>query len=355
MNEIPGVFLWVGPGAAVLTWIMVFMIIRLAPRVGLLDRPNERSLHSRVTPRGGGIGIVAAALGVALWWLWFEVAGSGLAGSLQAFLVAAGAVALVSLWDDFRSLGAGWRLLCHLAAAGVTVGFIGSIREVAIPLVGVIPLGNAGVALTVLWIVGLTNVYNFMDGIDGIAATQGVIAGLVWAAVGVAWSLPAVALLGLALAGACLGFLLHNWSPARIFMGDVGSAFLGFCFAVVPLLALVEMGDARAASIPGLAVLSVWPFVGDGFLTFYLRACRREPVWKAHRLHLYQKLVRSGLSHAHVSRLYACWSGACALTGLGWITGLPGFDLALVVVPAATLGGMYWYTRKREKAGGRHD
>ena len=355
MNGIPGVLLWIGPGAAVVTWIMVLVIIRLAPRVGLLDRPNERSLHSRVTPRGGGIGIVAAALGVAGWWLGFKTSNDVLAVSLQTFLVAAGAVALVSLWDDFRSLGAGWRLLCHLAAAGVTVGFIGSIREVALPFVGVLPLGYAGSFLTVLWIVGLTNVYNFMDGIDGIAAAQGVIAGLVWAGIGVAWSLPAVALLGFALAGACLGFLIHNWSPARIFMGDVGSAFLGYCFAVLPLLALVEVDDARAASIPGLAVLAVWPFVGDGFLTFYLRARRLEPVWKAHRLHLYQKLVRSGMSHAHVSGLYACWSVACALTGLGWIYGWPGFDFALVVVPVATLGGMYLYTRKREKAEVRSD
>lgn len=332
-----------------MTWALVGFLIRIAPRVGLLDRPNERSLHTRVTPRGGGLGIVLAVLGVAAWGTASGRVAPGLQSGLTVFLGAAWSIAAVSLWDDFRSLGAGWRFLSHIAAAGAAVWFIGPVEEIALPWIGVLSLGSLSAVLTVVWIVGLTNVYNFMDGIDGIAGTQGLIAGLAWAVVGFSWSLPAVTLLGLVLAGGCLGFLIHNWAPARIFMGDVGSAFLGYCFAVLPLIALREAGPAGMVTVPGFALLVVWPFLSDGFVTFIRRARRLEPVWKAHRSHLYQKLVRTGWSHAQVSGLYGAWCGTSATTGLLWIAGAPGAALITVVVSLASLAGIYLLAARRER------
>lgn len=343
-------FAGVGLGSALLTWIIVRALIRLAPRVGLVDRPNERSLHTRVTPRGGGAGFVLVFLGAALLWAGFHPQ-SGLSGSgWTVFLGAAGLVALVSLRDDFVSVGAAWRFLCHASGALAVTWVIGPMREIGVPLVGVIHLGPGGEILTVLWIVGLTNVYNFMDGIDGIAGAQGVIAGIAWAAVGAVFGSPTLIWLGLCLAGGCVGFLAHNWSPARIFMGDVGSAFLGFCFAVLPLLAQRSAGELASANLPGFGVLVVWPFVADGVLTFLRRAWQFEAVWKAHRSHLYQKLVRSGLSHAQVSGLYAGWSAASAGAGILWLLGVPAAEVVAALLPLVTLIGVSLLTVRREQA-----
>src|SRR5664280_975144 len=168
--------------AAVASWALVAVLIRFAPRIGLVDRPNERSLHSRVTPRGGGIGIVVVVvvfMGSIVVWGRAKVTGSEI--PLQMCLSTALFVALVSLWDDFKSLGAGLRILCHVAAASLAVWGLASFDVVMLPGLTVDLPAWFGVAVTVVWIVGLTNVYNFMDGIDGIAAVQGVVAGIAWA------------------------------------------------------------------------------------------------------------------------------------------------------------------------------
>jgi len=357
-NTDPFFYAGVLAAAFAVSWALVSALRRLAPQIGLLDRPNARSLHTRVTPRGGGIGFVLAAVGLAGLWLARGGVAAGLETELAVFLGGAAAVAAVSLRDDFRPVGAGWRFLCHLAAAGAAVAFIGPIKEIALPGIGALPLGWAGPALTIVWIVGLTNVYNFMDGIDGIAGMQGVMAGLVWALTGAWLSLPAVTLLGLVLAGGCGGFLPHNWSPAKIFMGDVGSAFLGYCFAVLPLVALRELEGAggatgtAVAALPAFGLLVMWPFVGDGFFTFVRRARRLEPVWKAHRSHLYQKLVRTGWSHARVATLYGGWGVLSAASGLLWLSGAPGGAVAALVSPPASLAGMYFLVALRERGAG---
>ena len=339
--------------AGLATWLLVAVLIRLAPRIGLLDRPNERSLHTRVTPRGGGIGLVLALLGLAGWWLVSGRIQIGLQNVLFVYLGVALFIAAVSLRDDFKSVGAGWRLLCHIAAACLAVHYISPMEEVFLPALGVFNLGLIGPVFTVVWIVGLTNVYNFMDGVDGIAGVQGLVAGLAWVTAGIWFGLPDVTLLGLALAGGCAGFLLHNWTPAKVFMGDVGSAFLGFCFAVLPLVALREMawiGETDGiAKVPGFALLAVWPFVGDGFFTFLQRVRKMEPVWKAHRSHLYQQLVRTGSTHAQVSILYACWCVVCAATGLLWLVGARGTSAASVLLPMFSLAGVYLLVLRRGK------
>ncbi len=343
----------VGLSAVAANWALVAGLIRFAPRIGLLDRPNDRSLHTKVTPRGGGLGfVVVFALGLGALLLFGVIVGE-LRQPLMVYLGGALFIAAVSLRDDFKSLSPGLRLLCQLAVAVAAVTGVASFGIVSVPLLGPVHLGWAGAVLTVVWIVGLTNVYNFMDGIDGIAGVQGVAAGLAWAAAGAWFAAPAITLLGILLAAGCLAFLGHNWSPARIFMGDVGSAFLGYSFAVLPLLLVRSQpatgGNFDPGLVPVLALLVVWPFVGDGFYTFIRRARRREAVWKPHRSHLYQRLVRSGWSHAGVSSLYAAWCAVSALAGLSWLAGPGAIAAGLTVVSLGALGAVYLLVSSREK------
>ena len=345
-------------GTFLAAWAAVLTLIWLAPRIGLLDRPNERSSHTRVTPRGGGLGfviLVGLMLGAFLVWLTVELAadsGENIISALAAYIGPAMFVAAISLRDDFKSLGPGLRFLCQLVAAVVAALGVASFREVSLPMIGLVDSRWFGIGLTIVWIVGMTNVYNFMDGIDGIAGVQGAIAGLAWAMAGAWLGSPVLAMLGLTLAGGCAGFLVHNWPPAEIFMGDVGSAFLGFSFAVVPLIALrfplPEKLPQVAGLLPIFSLLAVWPFVGDGFYTFQRRLFRGEQVWKPHRTHLYQRLVLSGWSHARVSTLYAIWCGVSAQIGL--------FCLKSIIDVSTTFGymiislaGMVLLTRGRER------
>jgi UDP-N-acetylmuramyl pentapeptide phosphotransferase/UDP-N-acetylglucosamine-1-phosphate transferase len=161
--------------------------------------------------------------------------------------------------------------------------------------------------------VGLTNAYNFMDGIDGIAAGQGIVAAIGWGIIGLITGNPFLTALGFLLAASCLGFLCHNWPPARIFMGDVGSAFLGYTFAVLAVIA--SQSDPRLAFI---GILFVWPFVFDAVFTFFRRLRKHENVFEAHRSHLYQRLVIAGYSHGVVSTLYIGLAGAGVVVGVWW-------------------------------------
>ena len=239
-----------------------------AQRRRMIDVPNERSSHTRPTPRGGGLAIVVVTL-TGMVTSHVAMGQTVLDPGMLGYLVGASVVALVSWMDDIRSLPSLVRLAAHVIGAGVSILALGYWTDVTIPGVGSVGLGWLGLPLTAMWVIGLTNAYNFMDGIDGIAAGQGVVAGLAWAVIGLTASQGLVSTLGLLLAATCLGFLAHNWPPARIFMGDVGSAFLGYSFAVLPLLLNQPAAGSRLRGIaPVLGVLVVWPFVLDAAYTF---------------------------------------------------------------------------------------
>ena len=273
-----------------------------------LDIPNERSSHVEPTPRGGGIAIVVVSLVfyslIALLteqpFSWGYFAGAVL-------------VAVVSLLDDIYTLSAPWRLMAHSAAAILFLTDRGSVHFFYLPGLDLsLDLNVAGAVVTFIWIVGLINAYNFMDGIDGIAGVQAVAAAAGWMAVGWATNSSAAFYLGGALLFSSIGFLIHNWQPAKIFMGDVGSAFLGFSFAAMPLLA--NTGNPTDDLLPAAATFFVWLFVFDTNVTLIWRAFRREKVWRAHREHIYQRLVQSGMSHAAVSSLYGLAAAVISIT-----------------------------------------
>jgi UDP-N-acetylmuramyl pentapeptide phosphotransferase/UDP-N-acetylglucosamine-1-phosphate transferase len=292
---------------------------RLAIRRGMLDVPGARSSHRVPTPRGGGVVIVVAALLAAL------VASLALrvrlTPALVAWLAGGAAVALVGWMDDARSLSSRVRFLVQVSAAVAVLVGAGCWSELELPLAGQLPLSWAGCPLALLWMVGMTNAYNFMDGIDGIAAGQAIVAGLAWAIIGHLSGAPDVAAIGGAIALSSTAFLLHNRPPARIFMGDVGSGFLGFTFAALPLLLAAAGGHVDRARLPVTGAALVWPFLFDATFTFSARLARGENIFEAHRRHLYQRLVIAGAGHARVSALYAAWALASSALGILWLRG----------------------------------
>ena len=300
-------------------------LIQWAGALGVVDRPNSRSSHTKVTPRGGGLAIVAVTVLAAL--------SAGIlypssAMRLAAIVIPAVAIAAVSWIDDVRTLQNRVRFSVHLAAAAAATAVLGPIHAVDLGSFGSLDLGAAAWPLTILWIVGLTNAFNFMDGIDGIAGITAATAGAGLAIAAGLLGGPAIAAVALAFAGAALGFLSQNWPPARIFMGDVGSAFCGFLIAVLPL----GMPAADVPLIVPVAVLAMWPFIFDTLFTLLRRLRRGENVFQAHRSHLYQRLVIAGWSHRATSTLYG--SLAAMATAIA-VTPLLNPDMRCTADPAA--------------------
>ncbi len=307
-----------------------------AVRRQILDFPNERSSHTRPTPRGGGLVIVV----VTLLGGWVLASASDLRPLWVPYLsYATGAllVAVISWLDDLRPLPSSIRLGVHLGAAVIVIGGLGYWRTLALPLVGSITLGWWGALLTAIWILGLTNAYNFMDGTDGIAGAQALVGGLGWALLGWKTDQAIVSGLGLATAGSSLGFLFHNWPPARIFMGDVGSAFLGYTLAVLPVMFVSNATESPGAPVAGLML--VWPFVFDTTFTFIRRLFQRENVFAAHRSHLYQRISTAHSGHARVALLYSGLALVGAILAQVWSARvLNGEVTCLLALPVLFLG-----------------
>ena len=257
----------------------------------VLDIPNERSSHAEPTPRGGGVAI-AATLPVSL-------IVAGLLEWIPMHLVVALAggcflLAAVGWIDDHRAVPVRVRILVHFIAAAWGLFWLGGYPSVS---VGGPPLqmGASGAIVAAFGVVWAINAYNFMDGIDGIAASQALVA----AGVGGALLLPShpqLALASLLVAATSAGFLKLNWSPARIFMGDVASGMLGFCFG------MLAVASENAQALPVFVwVILLGVFVFDSTVTLARRLLRRERIYMPHRHHAYQRAVQAGASHGVVT------------------------------------------------------
>ncbi len=314
--------------ALVATTLGIALFRHFGPRFGTYDVPNERSSHSTPTLRGGGIVIVAVCL-----ILYFASPLYSGERPSWGFVVGGVLIAGISLIDDARSLPAWVRFGAHSVAACILLSSAGGIQRLWVPVYGSLGIAQSfSYILSFLWIVWMINAYNFMDGIDGIAGMQAVIAGVGWAALGLWSGDSSTFVLGGIIAFSCLGFLIHNWSPARVFMGDVGSAFLGYTLAAMPILASEGKPDNRPWLFTA-AISFVWLFLFDTAFTLIRRLHQRERVWLAHRKHLYQRLVISGWKHDSTSLLYA----ACALM----VTA--SFVLAITIDGIATLFLLFMY------------
>ncbi|MEA2629701.1 MAG: glycosyltransferase WbpL [Chloroflexota bacterium] len=270
---------------------VAWLVARNASRLGLLDVPNERSSHQSSTPRGGGLGIIA---GVAAGLLVLVVSGIQLERNLVVLLAGAAAIAVLGAIDDRRSIPARYRIAVQLAVAIVVVILIGGVPRLPFPPPLDISIGWVGIPVAVLWLAGVTNFYNFMDGIDGLAAAQAVAscAGIVLAV----WAAGAVEL-AFVLAAAAIGFLILNSPPARIFLGDVGSTSVGFAIAGMPLLAPTE---GRPMALFAVAIgLSL--FLLDPLETLVRLMRGGHRIGRAHRAHSYQALAPTRSRHRGVT------------------------------------------------------
>jgi UDP-GlcNAc:undecaprenyl-phosphate/decaprenyl-phosphate GlcNAc-1-phosphate transferase len=317
--------LLISVSALILSYLIVAAIRLWMLDHNYLDYPNNRSMHLIPTPRGGGLAIVIVTyilVGI-LWYLERPLPVKGVACILVGGLLVAG----ISYWDDLHSLPFWIRFSVHLVVAGMIVFGYGSLQIFKLPFLELRNFGWVGIPMTFIWIVGLINAYNFMDGIDGLAGGQGVVTGLGWAILGWLSGQFLIAGTGLIIGLSCLGFLGHNWPPARIFMGDVGSAFLGYTFAVMTVVA--GMHDPRL--IFAGAIL-VWPFIFDTVLTFLRRLIHGENVFTPHCSHFYQRWVAAGFSQKKIALIYIGMSTIGLIGAIGLITAWRWADYLAVIM-----------------------
>jgi Fuc2NAc and GlcNAc transferase len=286
--------------AFVLTYFGVEIFRRWCLKREVVDIPNERSSHSNPTPRGGGLIIVVISLA-------FYITYTSINGSIKwAYILGAIAISAISWFDDLFSIKSSWRFMVHAFAAVVAIIGIGTLN---LETFGISGSHWISYIVTFFWIVWLTNAYNFMDGIDGIAASQAITASIGWAIFGYISGTHEITYFATIISATNLGFIIHNWSPAKIFMGDVGSAFLGFTFAVI---FFDKLDLSKNAFI--FAIVTVPIFLADSIFTFLWRVGKGERFWEAHRSHIYQRLVLRGHSHQYVVLTYGIIS-ICILLG----------------------------------------
>lgn len=311
----------------------------MARSVRIMDVPNQRSMHTAPTPKSGGVAIVATFL-----------AGSLIIHKLASiariepeyfwtFISGGAALAAVSFYDDIRQKSFFAKLSTQVICA-LAVSLSGLVlRSLNIPLVGIVDIGHFGYIVTLLWIVGLTNAYNFMDGMDGLAGGVGLIAACFLCAIAFRENSTYVYLTSYVLAAGLGGFLLFNLPPAKIFMGDVGSAFVGYTFAVLALLgAAFDRGHLSFYVIP----LLLLHFIFDTFFTFFRRMYAREKVYLPHRTHLYQLLPHLGYSHRQIVSFHYAVAVAQGI-GAFTLTSIPSQFRPLIFLPFLLFYAYYAY------------
>jgi len=283
---------------------------RIGRVLGIVDEPGERRrLHVRPVPRLGGI---ALFLGLLVPWLAFL----DLSGPRRGILLGAAIAVVVGLLDDFRGLAWWGKLGGQSAAAGVAVGFGVVVDRFTFPFVGIHELPSwVGVPATLIWIVALMNMVNFLDGLDGLAAGIAAISGGTFAVIALSLGKPGAAVMSAIVAGACFGFLRHNFYPARIFMGDSGALLLGFVLATVAVQGLLKTAATVALFFP-LLVLAI-PILDTSFVVLR-RLKHHEKVYLADQAHLHHRFLRRGVSQRRAT--VTMWAWCLTLAGAALAT-----------------------------------
>jgi UDP-GlcNAc:undecaprenyl-phosphate GlcNAc-1-phosphate transferase len=285
----------------------------LALKYRILAIPNERSMHTVPMPTAGGVGIFLAFL-VSLTILPLYYSKATLGGRPAWILVWASLpIVIVGLIDDVYPLDQRPKLVAQILSAALLVSFGVRIETIAVPLLGTLPLGYLSIPFTMLVVVALINFYNFMDGVDGMAAGEGVIAGLFLAIMFMQSDLPVLSWISLAMAGGCLGFLMHNFPPAKIFMGDVASGFLGFSFGALAILGSQDVALGVPFIVP---MLLLGNFIFDAGGTVLRRMIQGEAWTQPHKHHYCQRLVTLGYGHRRVALLEYGVAGLLGISGM---------------------------------------
>jgi UDP-GlcNAc:undecaprenyl-phosphate/decaprenyl-phosphate GlcNAc-1-phosphate transferase len=308
--------------------------MRLARRVGAVDQPSDRGLSGRATPLLGGLAIFAAVLVAGLLWLPDLTPAVHRHHQLIAdavhwrgVLLAAGVIVVVGAFDDRFDLHPLVKLLGQIAAAVVAERYGVVVREITLPLVGALHFPNAGPTLTVIWLVGMMNVVNFSDGVDGLAAGVCAIIAATFAVIAFDLGQNAAGVLAAMTAGAALGFLLHNFHPASSFMGDCGANLLGLLMGTIAVTGDLKTTASIAFALP-LILLAV-PFLDTTFVVLK-RLKYGRPVYVGDAEHFHHRMARIGLSvRRSVIYLYV------------WTLMLAGLALALRFLPYSNHHGRF--------------
>ncbi len=291
---------------------------RLARRIGAVDTPRERGLALKETPLLGGLAILAGVLVASAIWLPSQVnlahaahGKAGPAGTVYMWGVIAGAcvITLVGAIDDIRPLRPAVKLGGQIIAAVIAVEAGAVVTGITLPFVGGLQFPNAGGVLTVIWLVGMMNVVNFSDGVDGLAAGVCTIDGIAFAIIAFDLGVHGAAILAALTAGAALGFLFHNFHPASVFMGDAGANLLGYLLGVVAVVGSLKTGALVALVVP-LAILAI-PFLDTGFVIAKRLKYRRKP-WSADANHFHHRMARIGFSQRKTVVYLYIWTSLMA-------------------------------------------
>ena len=312
--------------AALLTWMLVRAALKLLVAYNVVDRPGRQSSHEGNVPTGGGIAVIGVVLTS---WICLALM-TGTLSEIRIIVVSAAALAVISFIDDVRHVPQSARLAAHIIAVGLGLTLL---PDTALLFDGLLPHWADRLATGFAW-VWFINLFNFMDGIDGITGVEtiavagGLAAALLLMAPGESgdWSKASLAAV---LVGAATGFLMHNWHPARLFLGDTGSVPLGY------LLGWLLVWSACVAGLWWLALVLPLYYWADATTTLLARGVRGQKVWLAHRRHAYQAAVRAGASHTAVAGFVALINAALVLLALLALVGM--IPVWLTITLAAVL------------------
>ncbi len=311
-----------------LTYLFTVLMIKFALKYNIMDIPGQRSSHVHPTPRGGGIAIYISfvlmlfflrnyAENNFLWCLFFGVT----------------IISGIGLIDDIKKLPIKIRFSVQIIASSIPILYGFKLNEIELPALGTINLGILSIPITLVWILWMTNLYNFMDGIDGITASEATVVSFFLFLLSLITKNHFLLLMSLIIIGSSLGFLIHNFPPAKIFMGDVGSSSLGYIFAILAIFA----SQNEKHYIPFFIFLLLsGTFIFDATVTLIRRIVKGERWFEAHRSHYYQRLVIAGYTHKQVT-LLEC--GVSVLLGIVGIIYLSASEITriLIIVGSITL------------------
>lgn len=308
--------------AIVVAYILTPRVISLANKTGAMDAPDERKVHSKPIPRIGGLAIYFAFIVAAL----FTV---DLTKEVVGLLTGATVILVVGIIDDFKSLPAKVKLMGQIIAAVVLVLFDVRIDCITNPFGDMFFLSEyLAIPITIFWIVGLTNTVNLIDGLDGLAAGVSTIAAITILLVALQQGFLLVAVLTAALAGAAMGFLQYNFNPAKIFMGDTGSMFLGYMLAGISVLGAVKSAATIALIVP---ILALGLPILDTTFAIIRRYLNGTPIFKPDRGHLHHRLLDMGFTQKQAVLLMYVISGGLGLSAIALTEVSRGFGLLIIL------------------------
>ncbi|CUH95486.1 putative membrane protein [Propionispora sp. 2/2-37] len=321
-------------------------IKKLAVKAGAMDAPDARKVHTSPIPRMGGLAIYAGFILAVL-------SSMQITHDIFGLLVGGTVILIVGIIDDLKQLSARVKLFGQIVAAAVLVLFDVRIEWLTNPFGDMIYVEYLSIPLTILWVVGLTNTVNLIDGLDGLAAGVSTIASITILLVALQQNFWTVAIMMAALAGSALGFLQHNFNPAKIFMGDTGSMFLGYMLAGISVLGMVKSAATIALIVP---ILALGLPIMDTLFAIIRRYNGGRPIFKPDRGHLHHRLLDLGLTQKQAVLLMYVISGCLGLSAIALTEvnkGLGAIIIAVVLI-IAFLGAKKIGVLKSDKSVGSH-